>query len=122
MELVPAGVSLSFEVTFDSPGLSVGMSVYDTSGSSPVLVQGPTLMALVFENTYSAKFIAVATKTYVIVKAVYTDSSLATVDSNYAQGSESIIAEVLSGGGSGGCGELVGYVYGNDTLIGLVVC
>lgn len=109
MELVPSAVALSFEVTFDQPGLSVAMSVYDTSGGSPVLLGSRTAMTLVYGNTYSAKFTPAIGKTYVIVKAVYTDGTFVTLDPNYSQGSESIYAQVI-GSGSGGGLSLVGIV------------
>lgn len=123
MELVPADANLSFEVTFDSPSLSVGMSVYDTTASSPVLVQGPDLMTSLVGNTYFGKFVPVAQHSYVIFKAVYTDDTMATLDDNYSQGSESIIAEDLGGGSSsGGGGAIVGIVVNNDPVVGYVVC
>lgn len=111
MQLVPAETSLSFEVTFDSPTLYVGMSVYDDSGATPVLVQGPTAMLNVVGNTYRAKFTADVGKSYIIFKAVYTSAALTTLDSNYSQGSESIKAEYVGGsGGGGGTYPLIGYV------------
>lgn len=107
MELVPAGVPLSFEVTFDLDNLNVGMSVYDDSGIAPVLVYGPVAMTNVVGNTYRGKFTAVAGKPYVVFKAVYTSNTLAVLDTNYPQASESMIAEYLSG--SSGC-SVIGYV------------
>lgn len=121
MELAPAGVSLSFEVTYDRNDLNVGMSVYDDQGSSPVLVQGPTTMLNVVGNTYRAKFSAVAGKSYIIFKAVYTSNSLATIDSNYSQGSESIKAEDINGSSGGGC-AVTGVIGVNETVVGFVTC
>lgn len=124
MELAPSGVSLSFEVTFDRNDLHVGMSVYDDSGVSPVLVQGPSAMLNVVGNTYRGKFTALDTLSYIIFKAVYTDNTFMTLDSNYSQGSESIKAETIGGGGggSGGGCAVIGYITNNDTVIGLVNC
>ena len=119
MELVPAGVPLSFEVTFDSPDLSVGMSVYDDTGASPVLVQGPTLMTLVALNTYRAKFTASLGHSYVVIKAVYTDGTLLEVDTDYAQGSESLIAQNVGGQQ---LNSIVGYVLPDDVIVGQVQC
>lgn len=90
MEFAPSGVALSFEVTYDSPSLFVGMSVLDTTGPTPVLVSGPNLMANAYGNTYIGQFTPSAGKSYLIVKSVYTDGTLAAVDTNYASGSETI--------------------------------
>lgn len=89
MEFAPSGVELSFEVSFDSPSLYVGMSVYDTTGI-PVLVTGPNPMANVAGNTYVGKFTPSAGKSYLIVKMVYTNNSYSVVDPGYAPGSETI--------------------------------
>lgn len=93
MNLVPAGKSLSFEVTYDSALLNVAMSVYDDSGNSPVLVQGPLKMEVIVANTYRGRFVPSAAKPYVIFKAVYTDDTYTTLHPDYSQGSESIRAE-----------------------------
>lgn len=123
MELAPSGVQLTFEITFSAPSLPVGMSVYDMSGESPVLVSGPTLMTNVVENTYTGNFTAEDNKTYLIFKAVYTDDTLATLDTSYAQGSESIVTDDGGGGGSetSNC-PIVGYVQSGNTLVGFIVC
>lgn len=123
MQLAPGAIELSFEVTFDSPSLNVGMSVYDTTAPSPNLVQGPTLMVNVLAGTYVGKFTPTTGRSYVIVKAVYTDSSLTTLSPDYSQGSESIIAQAIGGGGSSSAGgAVVGYVNQNNTVVGLVNC
>lgn len=95
MELVPAGIPLSFEVTYDVPGLNVAMSVYDDSGASPVLLLSPFAMALVHGSTYRGKFTPVAGKNYIIIKAVYTDGTFAELDPDYSQGSESCVCQYL---------------------------
>ncbi len=129
MEVAPANTPLSFEVTFDSDDLDVGMSVYDTTGVSPILVQGPSAMVNIVGNTYVGKFAAALGKSYLIFKAVYTDDTFTTLDNNYSQGSESIIAE--SSGSGGDCGpivglvtsdQVIGYVDNNNDIIGLVTC
>lgn len=124
MEFAPANESLTFEVTFDQPDLDVGMSVYDDSGSSPFLILGPIAMAHVVANTYRAKFTAQDSKSYIIFKAVYTDDTFDTLDTDYAQGTESIRAELLGGGGGGntGCGDIIGLVENDVEIIGLVNC
>lgn len=124
MELAPANVSCSFEVTYDSPSLHVGMSVFDDSAGSPVLVLGPIAMAHVGNNTYRAKYTPGLNKLYVIIKAVYTDVGLTIVDDNYSQGSESVVSRDLSGGGGGGSGGcyVVGRVDNNNQVVGQVVC
>lgn len=123
MELAPVGVSLTFEVTFDNPSLHVGMSVYDNSGGSPVLIQGPLAMSSVVGNTYQGKFTPPLSRPYIIFKAVYTDSGLTTLDPNYSQGSESIIGQVFSqpSTNSTGC-TIVGLVEPNDQVAGFVQC
>lgn len=124
MELAPAGVPLSFEVTFDSPTLHVGMSVYDDSGALPVLLLSPFAMARVAPglNTYRGKFTAQAGKNYIILKAVYTDDTLTTLDGDYSQGSESIVAQYLNGTPDGGGCPVVGIVDETDAVIGVVDC
>jgi hypothetical protein len=96
MQQVPAS-QLSFEVTFDSPSLHVGMSVYETTTGTPSLVAGPTAMAQVTGNTYFSRFTPTAGKQYVIYKAVYSDSGLTTLDPNYAPGTESIRCDDIPG-------------------------
>lgn len=121
MELAPSGVSLSFEVTFDRNDLNVGMSVYNDQGLTPVLVQGPSAMLNVVANTYRGKFTAEDGKSYIIFKAVYTDGTFTTLSPDYSQGSESIKAENLSGGSSGGC-AVIGLITSNNDVVGLVEC
>lgn len=123
MELVPAGIELSFDVTFNADDLNVGMLVYDTTSVSPVLISGPTAMSLVAINTYVGKFTPVQNKAYVIIKAVYTDDTLMVVDTDFSQGSEAIFAQVIGGGGSGPSSDsVIGYVISDETLVGVVNC
>lgn len=122
MELAPAGVNLTFEVTYDSDSLSVGMSVYDTTGGGGSLVQGPDLMANLVGNTYTGQFTPDAGHTYVIFKAVYTDDSLDTLDDNYSQGSESIAGQDIGGGSGGGGQSIIGIVADDDPVVGYVEC
>lgn len=84
------GVSQSFVVTFDSDTLNAGMSVYDFTGSVPVLVSGPTAMDLFYGTTYVGSFTPLPNREYLIFKAVYTDNTFATLDSNYFESSEAI--------------------------------
>lgn len=98
MNIVPAAVPTFYEVTFDLPGLFVAMSVYDIT-SSPTLVAGPSAMTNVVDNTYVKSFTAVANKSYLMLKGVYTDGTFTTLDTNYSQGSETIFAEVPGAGG-----------------------
>jgi hypothetical protein len=121
MELVPAGVPLSFEITYDAPDLYVGMDVYDMSGDSPVKVGSTIPMDNVAQNTYSGKFTADHGKDYVAIKSVYTDAELTTLDESgdYASGSESFRAEYSSQ--SCGC-DVIGFVFDNNPIIGLINC
>lgn len=119
MELAPAGTPLSFEVTFDSPDLSVGMSVYDDTGDNPVLVQGPSLMSLVAINTYRGKFTAELGHSYIVIKAVYTDDTLLEINTDYAQGSESLIAQNVGGPN---LSSVIGIVLPDNIVTGQVQC
>lgn len=94
MEFVPAVSALSFEVTYDDSSLNVGMSVFDVTSGTPELVSGPVAMTnLPGFFTYFGTFTPENNKQYVIVKAVYTDVSLETLNQNYSQGSESIAVQ-----------------------------
>ena|SRR5665213_1062063 len=121
MNLAPGGIELSFEVTFDIDSLNVGMSVYDTTGDVPNLVQGPLAMVLVAGATYVGKFTGLNGRSYVILKAVYTDGTFTTLSPNYSQGSESIVVQDVGGGSSSG-GTIVGYVLNNNPVVGFVTC
>ncbi len=123
MELVPAGVALSFEVTFDQPSLPVAMTVYDDSGANPVLLLSPFPMRLVYGNTYRAKFTPADGKSYILIKGVYTDGTFTDLDPSYSQGSESIYAQYINGqpGGGTSC-DVVGIVDETDAVIGVVDC
>lgn len=122
MEVAPAGVPLTFEVTYDSPSLYVGMSVYDDSGASPVLTQGPTAMTLVVGYTYRGKFTGDANVPYVIMKRVYTDAGLTTPDLSYSPGSESVYCEDSSAKGILTDDAVIGLVDDSNELIGFVNC
>ncbi len=107
-------------MTFDSPSLSVGIVVFDTT-ASPVKVAGPTLMPLLYGNTYYGTFTPEDSKAYVIVKSVYTDDTLDTLDAAYNAGSESIFAQTIGGGGGSGDAETIyGYVDTVSEIIGFV--
>ncbi len=123
MEFVPSSNTVSCEVTFDSPDLDVGMSVYDDSGPSPVLLSGPTAMILVANYTYRGKFVAGLNKNYIVIKAVYTDETFTTLDPNYSQGSESIVARNITPSGpvATGC-SVIGIVDNNLQIVGRVIC
>ncbi len=119
MELAPAGVPLSFEVTFDSPSLAVAMSVYDDTGALPVLLLSPFAMALVTGNTYRGKFTAEHGKNYIVVKAVYLDGTFETLSPDYSQGSESIVARDLNPITPQ---PVVGIIENDDAITGVVEC
>jgi hypothetical protein len=123
MELAPAGVPISFEVTYDSPSLYVGMTVYDDTGVTPVFIETVSMLSVGGSNTYRAKFTPDANSSYIILKSVYTDVGLTIPNLNYGTGSESIYAQNSSSdGGGGSSGDVVGYVDNNDELIGIVTC
>lgn len=122
MELAPANIELTFEVTFDANNLNVGMSVYDTTSSMPTLVQGPLAMANVIGNTYIGKFTGNPGQTYLIFKAVYTDGTFTTLDTDYSQGSESIVCEIVGQTGQISDNAVVGLVNEPNPIVGLVNC
>lgn len=88
MQIAPPS-SLAFEVTFDSDALDVGMTVYDVTGD-PGLVLATFAMANIYGNSYVALFTPLPGHNYLIHKAVYTDGTLATIDTDYGQSSETI--------------------------------
>lgn len=121
MELVPAGVALSFEVTFDRGDLDVAMSVYDDSGADPVLLLSPFAMELVAAglNTYRGKFTPENGKSYIVIKAVYTDDTFEELDDGYSQGSESVYAQNMT---TITPDSVVGYVENTGAVVGVVEC
>lgn len=90
MNLVPSGISLPFEVTFDGPSLPVAISVYDTTANPAVLVAGPAAMTNEVGNTYVGFFTAQPGRSYLVFKAVYLDGTFAALDPDYSQSSETI--------------------------------
>lgn len=123
MNLAPAGAPISCEVTFDSGALDVAMSVFDTTSGTPILVSGPTAMALVVDYTYFGIFTPVAGHSYVVLKAVYTDDTYTTLDPNHSQASESFYSQAQGGSGGGtDSPSLVGCVDLNLTVVGYVNC
>lgn len=112
MNIAPIGIPLFFDVTFDEPGLPVAMSVYNMTGT-PTLVQGPTAMVNAADNTYTGSFqSSLPGVSYLIIKAVYTDGTFATLSPNYSQGTETIVMQNIAGGG--------GLVPSNNVVIGFV--
>lgn len=119
MQMVSAGVPLSFEATFDADDLFVGMEVYDVTGDTPEKVGSTLEMSLVAISTYAANFTPENGKNYVLIKSVYTNDTLTVVDSNYQSQSESIRAVYMNQ--SIEC-DAVGFVFDNNTIIGFVTC
>lgn len=118
--LLPAGVPSSFVTSGNSPGLSIGMTVYDNSAGSPVLVQGPTLMANFVGNAYQAKFTPLPDKSYLIFIAVYTDNSLTSLASGFEEQVESVTAMDLAF--SLPVQSIIGYVDSCEEVDGIVNC
>jgi hypothetical protein len=92
MTRVPSGVRLNFEATWDAPGLPAAMTVFDDSGVSPVVVQGPTAMLNVISNSYRGFFTPTDGKTYFVFKAIYTDGTFTALDSVHPASTETFIA------------------------------
>lgn len=87
-------MTIPFEVTFDSPSLDVGAEIFDiTDGITATPVGSVTAMVNASgTNTYFGQFSADADKRYLIVKSVFTDNTLATKDTNYNAGSDTVAA------------------------------
>lgn len=109
--LVPAGVPVNFTATFDDANPDfVAMSVYDDSGSEPVLLLSPFAMASVRSNVYRGKFTPEAGKLYVVFMAVYTDGTFGTLDTDFTAVEQA--AAVI-------CQNLVSPV---QNVVGMVLC
>lgn len=93
MNLIATNKELSFEVSYDSPSLFVGMTILDDSGPAPIVVLGPVQMSNVIGNLYRAKFTPQVGKSYLVYKTVYTDALLTVVNTNYNSASESFLCE-----------------------------
>lgn len=118
--LYPAGVPSSFVTSSNSPSLSVGFSVYDNSGSNPVKVLGPVLMANIpGTNAYQTKYTP-PLGNFITYAAVYTDNTLTTVDSDFEQDVQTITA--VDFGFNVPVNSIVGYVVPDDDVDGVVNC
>jgi hypothetical protein len=95
MNRVDPGVALPFEVTYDTTNLFVAMLVYDVTSGSPVLAD-TIPMDHVINGVYVGIFTPAANKTYLIVKASFTDVTYSAFDSNRYPASESISTIVQS--------------------------
>lgn len=102
MQIARAGISNVFTASFDVPAPSfVAMSVYDTSGVSPVLAQAAAAMTLVTAvDSFIGKFTPVVGKSYLIAKAVYTDGTFTALDNSFVVAVETIYAEASIDPGS----------------------
>lgn len=117
--LFPANVPSSFVTSGNSPSLFVGMSVYDNSGANPVLVSGPTRMTNFAGNAYQSKYTP-AVGNFIILMAVYTDSSLTTFMPGFEQDVETITA--VDFGFNVPVNSVIGYVDPQDDVDGVVNC
>lgn len=90
MNLIQSGIKAAFEVTYQ-PGLNVGMTVVNLSGAEPA-VGATTPMAHVINGTYVGYLTPGVGETYLVSKAVYTDDTLTTQDTDYPAGSETFYA------------------------------
>lgn len=93
--LVPAGIAQSFVTSGNSPSLSIGMSVYDNSGSSPELIDGPTLMTNFVGNSYEAKY-TFDIGNFLVFIAVYSDNTLTSLAAGYEEQIEAISSRPLA--------------------------
>lgn len=112
MPLAPAGLPINLPAVF--PGANpafVAMSVYDDTGTSPVLLLSPVLMAPVHADCYRGKFTPLVGKLYVAYMAVYTDGTFTTLDAAFAvyQQAFSVQGQYLTPS----AGQLVGQVAGD---------
>lgn len=117
--LLPANVPSSFVTSGNSPSLFVGMSVYDNSGSNPALVSGPTRMTNFAGNAYEAKYTP-AVGNFLVLMAIYTDSSLTTLMPGYEQDVTTITAIDMAFNVP--VNSVVGYVDPQEDVEGVVNC
>lgn len=86
---------LPFEVTWDAQGLDAAMTVYevdDLGGAS--IVVGPTAMFNVPNtNTYLGWYRPQPGNCYLVLKAVYADSTFQEFDGDHSQSSETFFAQ-----------------------------
>lgn len=102
MNQIPAGLSVPFEVTFDSPSLFVGMLPINMSSGAPVPETLVPMTNLAGTNTYYGMFSPAEGTKYIMEKAVYTSGAYSARDAGYASGTESFYATSVAGGGGGG--------------------
>lgn len=89
MNILPYGISLPFEVSFDRNDLFVAMKVYDDSDT---LISSLAMVSVDSSRMYRANFLPDQGVKYTVRKSVYTDGTYSTEDEEYPQGSESFIA------------------------------
>ena len=122
MLLIPSSVPVPIEVTFDAPSLFVGLSVFNMTTGSPVLVGSVLPMANVSgENTYVRNFTPAVNTPYLFLKQVFTDDTYTALDEEYSSASEGAYASdmltslalILSriGGQNASESNLLGYLY-----------
>jgi hypothetical protein len=93
MLLVPSSVPVPLEVTFDAPGLFVGLTVFNMTTGSPVQVGSVLPMANVSgENTYVRNFTPSINTPYLFLKQVFTDGTYTALNTNYSSASEGAYA------------------------------
>ena len=85
----------SIEVNYD-PGVFVGCTIFDDSGTTPAQlfpagnVNGVMPMLNVVDTLYRMQFVSTTPKSYIFRKAVYTDGTYTTLSPDYTRASESI--------------------------------
>lgn len=122
MELAAGNVPVACEVTYDSPDLFVGMSVYDVTNLGVPILLSQILMTNVVGNTYVSGFIPLAGRSYLVFKAVYTSSALITFDGLHSQASETIVGYDFGQAPGPGIVSVIGYVDCNGPIVGPVNC
>lgn len=91
MNIVPPNVALPFEVTFE-PGLFVAMKVFKVIAGVPTL-EDTIPMDDVIGGTYVGFYTLEEGESYLFHKAVYTDGTYTTLNTNFVAGSETITAD-----------------------------
>lgn len=99
--IVQSGLRKTFEVTWGDTGLFAQASIYDDSTGTPVHVADVALSELV-PGTYVGGFVPLASKSYAVVKRVFTDGTYTTVNTDYPASSEAFQSVDFSAGGGGG--------------------
>lgn len=113
----PLNVPALFAVTFDTENY-VGLQIFKDGEE----VGDPIPMELIYNFTYQAEFTPTEEGNYLVVKSVYVDEALTTLDLTQLPGSETFRASDSGGGGGGGSSgcDLIGLIEESEELVGII--